>query len=93
MVLVRANIATHCTSLVGYEAEVSALSGSITSVWHTSFGLFACPDFGPLQFVCFFFSPFLGCFLFMKFGRVSWLGYAPAHTPNYIPRTWVYISD
>jgi hypothetical protein len=27
--------------------EVSVLSGSFTFMWHTSFGLFACLDFGP----------------------------------------------
>ncbi len=37
--------------------EVSVLSVSLTSVWSLPF--------------CFFSSPLLGCFLFMKFGRVS----------------------
>jgi hypothetical protein len=74
------------------------LSGSLSSLWPASFGLFACLDFGlkksevvravnsitfymlhfrfydvrPFTLVpCFFFSPFLWCFLFIKFGRVS----------------------
>ncbi len=50
----------------------SVLSGSFSSLWPTSFGLFACLVLGPWSLVlapCFFFSPFLGCFLFMKFGR------------------------
>ncbi len=45
----------------------SVLSGSLSSLSAASFGLFACLDFGPWPF----FSPFLGCFLFIKFGRVS----------------------
>jgi hypothetical protein len=43
---------------------------TIISIWHASFGLFACLDFVLCPFVSFF-SPFLGCFHFMKFGRVS----------------------
>jgi hypothetical protein len=37
--------------------EVLVLSGSLTSVWSLPF--------------CFYFSPFLGCFRIIKFGRVS----------------------
>ncbi len=40
--------------------KVSVLSGSLTSACPTSFGLFACLDFGPCPFD--FFSPCLGCF-------------------------------
>ncbi len=50
--------------------EVSVLSDPITSVWPTSFRLFACMDFDPCPFFPFL-SLFLGCFLFMKFGRGS----------------------
>jgi hypothetical protein len=38
--------------------EVSVLSGSITFLWPTSFGLFACLEFGPGPFSL----PFLGAF-------------------------------
>ncbi len=61
--------------------KVSVLSGSLTSLWPASFGLYACLDFGPcvnflflsLAWVLsfYFFSPFFGCFLFIKFDRVS----------------------
>jgi len=42
----------------------SLLSGCHSFEWPTSFGLFVCLDYG----LCFnfFFSPFLGCFLFYK---------------------------
>jgi len=50
--------------------EVSVLSDPITSVWPTSFRLFACMDFDPCPFFPFL-SLFLGCSLFMKFGRGS----------------------
>jgi hypothetical protein len=61
--------------------KVSVLSGSLTSLWPASFGLHACLDFGPCPKFLFlslawvlsfyFFSPFFGCFLFIKFDRVS----------------------
>jgi hypothetical protein len=61
--------------------KVSVLSGSLTSLWPASFGLYACLDFGPCPKFLFlslawvlsfyFFSPFLGCFLFIKVDRVS----------------------
>jgi hypothetical protein len=61
--------------------KVSVLSGSLTSLWPASFGLYACLDFGPCAKFLFlslawvlsldFFSPFLGCFLFIMFDRVS----------------------
>ncbi len=55
--------------------EVSVLSGSITFLWPASFGLLACLDFGPGPFF-FFSSPFLGCFLFIKFWQdfIIWEG-------------------
>jgi hypothetical protein len=53
---------------LGHMVEVSVVCGSLTSLWPASFGLFACLDFGPCHF---FFSLLLGCFLFIKFGRVS----------------------
>jgi hypothetical protein len=79
--------------------EVSVLRGSITSVWHTSFGLFACLDFGPLQFVRLdfgplqfvsFFLPFLGVFFLWSLTGFHGLD-TPVRTPNCIPCTWVYI--
>jgi len=61
--------------------KVSVLSGSLTSLWPTSFVLYACLDFGPCAKFLFlslawvlsfyFFSPFFGCFLFIMFDRVS----------------------
>jgi len=61
--------------------KVSVLSGSLTSLWPASFGLYACLDFGPCSTFLFlslawmlsfyFVSPFFGCFLFIKFDRVS----------------------
>jgi len=60
---------------------VSVLSCSLTSLWPASFGLDACLDFEPspkflflsLAWVLsfYFFLPFFGCFLFIKFDRVS----------------------
>jgi len=49
-------------SLVG-----SVFSGSLSSLWPTSFRL---PGLWSLPFVSFS-LPFFGCFLFVKFGRVS----------------------
>ncbi len=56
--------------------KVSVLSGSLTSLWPASFGLYACLDFGPCAKFLFLFlawvlsfyfvSPFFGCFLFIK---------------------------
>jgi len=43
--------------------------GSLASMCHTSFGLFACLDFGTCNL--FLFSPLLECFLSMRFARVS----------------------
>jgi hypothetical protein len=45
--------------------EVLVLSGSITSFWPASFGLFACLDFGPCPFVSFS-LPFLDGLSFYK---------------------------
>ncbi len=54
--------------------KVSVFSGSLTSLWPTSFVLYACLDFGPCAKFLFlslawvlsfyFFSPFFGCFLY-----------------------------
>jgi hypothetical protein len=56
--------------------KVSVLSGSLTSLWPASFGLYACLDFGPcanflflsLAWVLFFyfFSPFFWVLSFYK---------------------------
>ncbi len=50
--------------------EGSFLSGSLSSLWPTLFGLCACLDFGtyPLFFLL---SLSLGAFFFIKFGKVS----------------------
>jgi len=50
-----------------------ALSGSITSLWPAKKPFLGCLLASTLVFApCFFFSPFLGGFLFLlKFGRVS----------------------
>ncbi len=74
--------------------EVWVLSGSITSVWHTSFGLFACLDFGPLRFVCFFFSPFLGCSLFYEVWRgfITWIPLC-VHQTMYHARGYTYLTN
>jgi hypothetical protein len=47
-----------------------ALSGSLSSLWLTCFGLFACLDFGPCLF-CFFSLSCLGALKKKKFGKVS----------------------
>jgi cellulose synthase/poly-beta-1,6-N-acetylglucosamine synthase-like glycosyltransferase len=52
------------------QLEGLVLSDSVSSLWLVSFGLFACLDF-VLCLLFLFLSPFLGCFLFIKFGRVS----------------------
>ncbi len=49
--------------------EGSVLSGSLSSLWVALVGLFACLNL--VLAPCFLFSPFLGCFLSIKFGRVS----------------------
>jgi hypothetical protein len=46
------------------------LSGSLSSMWPVSFGLPACLDFGPCPLFLFL-SLASGCFLFIKFGKVS----------------------
>jgi len=49
--------------------EVSVLSGSLTYLW---LPLLGCLLAWTLVLApCFYFSPFLGCFLFIKFGRAS----------------------
>jgi len=58
--------------------ELLICSGSIFSLWATSFGLFACLAWTLVVAPCFFFSPFLGCFLLIKFGTVE----HPKHTCN-----------
>jgi hypothetical protein len=57
--------------------EGSVLSSSLSSLWPTFAGLFACLDFGPCPLF-----PFLslqGCFLSIKFGRVSSIRFAHVH--------------
>jgi hypothetical protein len=49
----------------------SVLSDSFTSLWPASFELFACLDWTLVLAPWSFFSPFLGWFLFIKFGRTS----------------------
>jgi hypothetical protein len=46
------------------------LSDSLSSLWLASFGLLACLDFGLGPLFLFSLS-FFGCFLFIKFVRVS----------------------
>jgi hypothetical protein len=56
-----------------WTVEASFLSGSLFSLRPTFVGLFACLDFSPCPL--FPFSPFLGCFLSIKFGRVYHLAH------------------
>jgi hypothetical protein len=75
--------------------KFSVLSGSLTSLWLASFGLYACMDLGPCPFFIFlslawmlslyFFSPCLGCFLFIKFDRVS----SQSSFLDYIYNVWI----
>jgi hypothetical protein len=62
--------------------KVSVLTGSLTSLWPASFGLYASPDFGPCPKFLSFSLPCLGAFFllflalfwvlfFIKFDRVS----------------------
>jgi hypothetical protein len=53
------------------EGVLMILSASLSSVWAISFGRFACLPGLFVLALCFFFSPFLGCFLLMEFGRAS----------------------
>jgi hypothetical protein len=50
--------------------EVWVFSGSLASLWPSSFWLFDHLDFGPCPLVSFS-CPFLGAFFFIKFGKVS----------------------
>jgi hypothetical protein len=49
--------------------EGSVLNASLSSLWLAFVGLFDSLD--SILFPCFLSSSFLGCFLFMKFGKVS----------------------
>jgi len=48
----------------------TALSGSLSSLWLTCFGLFACLEFGPCLFVSFVSLAWV-LFIRKKFGKVS----------------------
>jgi hypothetical protein len=68
--------------------EGSVLSSSLSSLWPTFVGLFACSDIGPCPLF-----PFLslhGSFLSIKFGRVSSIRFAHVHTHCALELYWYW---